>query len=192
MKKMNYILRNAGLAVLAAGLVLSCAKTADEGANVANKRYLDAWRAINYPSAVERNGVYVIEDKPGTGLEWNESLSVNFINYPIRNLDGTVQYNSDEDWAKQLGTWDQTYYFGPQVSVTGQNLSYAGLDAILDGMREGGTRTAIIPSWLMTYDRYDTIDEYLEHETSNSAAIYTITFLGQTENLIEYELNAMR
>ena len=192
MMKMNHILRNTGLALLAAGAVLSCTKSADEGANVSAKRYLDAWRALYYPSAVERNGVYVIEDKPGTGLEWNDNLSVTFLTYTVRNLDGTVQYNYDEDWAKQLGTWDRTYYYGPQIAITGESVSYAGLDAVLDGMRQGGTRTAIVPSWMMTYDRYDTPDEYLEHETTISPAIYTITFLDQTENLLEYELNQMR
>jgi hypothetical protein len=58
-------------------------------------------------------------------------------------------------------------------------------------MRQGGTRTAIVPSWLMTYDRYDTLDEYLEHETEVSATIYTITFMDQTLNLAEYEYNTL-
>ena len=178
--------------VLAAAFAVACNKSDSDNPNEANQRYFDAWRAIHYPAAVEKDGVYVIDDKPGTGLEWTESLPVTLFTYTVRNLDGTVASNTDEQWAKQLGTWNETYYYGPQVTTTGESLSYAGLDAVLDGMKQGGTRTAIIPSWMMTYNRYDSVQEYLKHETENTSAIYTITFLEQTENLYEYELRQMR
>ena len=185
-------LRNVFLLSLAACLAAACSKSSDEGANVAAKRYFDAWRAINYPDAVEKDGIYVLEDQAGTGLEWNASLPVTFLTYTVRNLSGTVTSNTDETWAKQLGTWDQTYYYGQQVALTGENASYAGVDVLLDGMREGGVRTAIIPSWMMTYSRYDNPAEYLDYETEVSAAIYTVKFLGQTHNLAEYELDQLR
>ena len=190
---MNHILRSTFLLpALAAVLAVSCNKNAGEGANVAIKRQFDAWRAIHYPDAVEKNGVYVIDDQPGTGLEWRENLQVTFMTYTIRSLDGTVSYNADEQWARQLGTWNQTKYYGPQVVLTGESMSYAGLDAMLDGMRQGGTRTAIIPSWMMTRNRYDTVDKYLETETDVTSMIYTITFLDQTENLGDYEFRQMK
>ena len=93
MKKMKHILRSIVLLpVLAGALAVSCNKTAGEGPNVALKRQFDAWKAIHYPDAVEKDGVYVIEDTPGTGLEWNENLPVTFLQYTIRALDGTVSY----------------------------------------------------------------------------------------------------
>lgn len=180
------------LMVLAASLAASCSKNDSDNPNEANQRYFDAWRAIYYPAAVEKDGIYIIEDQPGTGLEWRESLPITFYTYTMRNLDGTVAYNTDERWARQLGTWDQTYYYGPQVTTTGESLSYAGLDILLDGMRQGGTRTAIIPTWMMTYSRYDTVAEYLKHSTDASSMIYTITLLDQTENLAEYEYRQMK
>ena len=190
---MNHILRRlALLPALAAVLAVSCSKTSGEGANVALKRQFDAWRAIHYPDAVEKDGIYIIDETPGTGLEWNKNLQVTFLTYTLRSLDGTVSSNSDEQWAKQLGTWDRTYYYGPQVVLTGEGMSYAGLDALLDGMRQGGTRTAIIPSWMMTRERYDSVDKYLENETDISSMIYTVKFLEQTENLAEYELRQLR
>ena len=193
MKKMNHILRSAFLLpALAAVLVTSCKKAAGEGANVAIKRQFDAWRSIHYPDATEKNGIYVIEDTPGTGLEWNKKLDVTFMTYTIRSLDGTVAYNSDEQWAKRLGTWDQTKYYGPQIVLTGEGVSYAGLDALLDGMRQGGTRTAIIPSWMLTYSRYDTLDGYLAVSTDNPSTIYTITLLGQTESVTENEYRELK
>ena len=192
MKTMIHILRNTCLAALAVVLAASCTQTAEEGANEAAQRYFDAWRAIHYPNAQEKDGVYLVDEQPGTGSEWRNDLPVTFLTYTIRSLDGTVSSNSDEDMARQLGEYDQTYYYGPQVALTGESISYAGLDAILKGMRQGGTRTAIIPSWLMTYKRYDTTDEYLNYSTDNSAAIYTVTFLDQTDNLAEYEYRTLR
>ena len=190
---MNHILRSLLLLpVAAAVLAVSCTKNAGEGANVALQRQFDAWRAIHYPDAIEKNGIYIIEDIPGTGPLWNGNLGVTFMTYTIRSLDGTVSYNADEQWAKQLGTWDQTYYYGPQVVLTGEGISYAGLDALLDGMRKGGTRTAIIPSWMMTRERYDSVSKYLETETDVTSMIYTITFLDQTENLTDYEFKQMK
>ena len=193
MNKMNHTLRSILLLpALAAVLAASCSKSSGEGSNVAIKRQFDAWRAIHYPAAAEKNGIYIIEDTPGTGLEWNKNLAVTFMTYTIRSLEGTVNSNTDEQWARQLGTWDQTNYYGPQVVLTGEGYSYAGMDILLDGMRQGGTRTAIIPSWLMTRDRHDTVEEYLETETEVSSMIYSVTFLDQTENLAEYEYRQMQ
>ena len=191
MMRMKHILRNACLLALGAGLALACSKTAEEGANVAIKRQFDAWRAIYYPDATEKDGIYIIDDQPGSGQAWRQDLPVTLLTYTMQNLDGSVQYNTREDWAKRLGTWDDVSYYGPQYTLTGKQVSYAGLDRILEGMRQGGTRAAIVPSWLMTYDRYDTLDEYLEHETEVSATIYTITFMDQTLNLAEYEYNTL-
>ena len=38
----------------------------------------------------------------------------------------------------------------------------AGLADAIIGMKEGGRKKVIIPSWLMTYKSYDTPEEYLE------------------------------
>ena len=193
MNKMNHTLRSILLLpAVAAILAASCTKNSGEGANDANQRQFEAWRAIHYPAAQAKDGIYIIEDTPGTGLEWNKNLTVTFMTYTIRSLDGTVSANTDEQWAKQLGTWDQTNYYGPQVVLTGEGMSYAGLDIMLDGMRQGGTRTAIIPTWMMTRDRHDTEKEYLDTKTDVSSMIYTVTFLDQTENLGEYEYRQMQ
>ena len=123
MKRMNHILRSLSLlSVLAAALAVSCNKTSTEETNAALKRQLDAWRAIHYPDAVEKDGIYIIDETPGTGLEWRDNLPVTFATYTIRSLNGTVTDNTDEQWAKQLGTWDQTYYYGPQILLTGEDL----------------------------------------------------------------------
>ena len=192
MKTMKHILPRLALLSVAALLAVSCHKSTGEGTNVALKRQFDAWRAIHYPAAVEKDGIYIIEDTPGTGPAWDKYQSITFMTYTMRSLDGTVSYNTDEQWAKQLGEWDQTYYYGAQVVPTGKDATYAGLDILLEGMRQGGTRTAIIPSWMMTYDRYDSLSKYLEKSTDTPSMIYTVTFLDQTDNLSEYEFRQMK
>ena len=187
---MKNILKVSCLCLCAA--VLSCSKNPSEGPNAALERYFNAWMDINYPGATGMNGVYVVEDQPGTGAVWSKDLPVTFISYTVRNLSGTVTANSDEAWAKQLGSWNQTYYYGQQVAMTGEGASYAGVDAILQGMRAGGTRTAVVPAWMMTYERYDDVGEYLQHTAETNAAIYTIRFLGQTDDLPKYEYNRLR
>ena len=184
---MNRILKTACLLAFGACVLGSCAKTDTEEANQIEKRYLDAWLAINYPGATEKNGIYVIEETPGTGSTWTSDLSVNFVTYTIRGLDGSVSTNTDEAWARQMGNWNPTYYYGKQVLITGEKTSYAGLDILLEGMRAGGTKTAVIPSWMMTLERYGKTEDYMEHETGNNSAIYTVTLLGQTRNLADYE-----
>ncbi len=195
MKSMKHILRSISLLPVAAALLaVSCDKVSSEGTNVALKRQFDAWRAIHYPDAVEKDGIYIIDEKPGDGLEWLESLPVTFYTYTARNLDGSVIANSDEQWAKQLGTWDHSYYYGPRVLLTGEGFSYAGEDILLEGMKQGGTRTAIVPAWMFTKYRYDTPAEYLDHEIESqvTSLIYTVTLLGQTPNLAEYEFDMLR
>ena len=189
---MKHILPKLALLGVAAFLAAACNKNTGEGTNVALKRQFDAWRAIHYPAAVEKDGIYSIADTPGTGAAWDKNLSITFMTYTMRSLDGTVSYNTDEQWAKQLGEWDQTYYYGAQVVPTGKDATYAGLDILLEGMRQGGTRTAIIPSWMMTYDRYDSLGKYLEKSTDTPSMIYTVTFLDQTDNLSEYEFRLMK
>ena len=61
MKRMNHILpRLALLPVVAALVAVSCNKNAGEGPNAAIQRQFDAWRAIHYPAAVEKDGIYII------------------------------------------------------------------------------------------------------------------------------------
>lgn len=189
--KRLYILAAAALALF------SCiAKTEDDTVSKATD-YFDAWLKINYPEAREHGmGVYVIEDTPGTGPYWDSTYI--FTTYTATSLDGTVSYTGKEDVAKQIGTYKSSNYYGPVVLTTGESLCYAGIEAILGGegtagklpkMRVGGTRKAVIPSWLMTYSRYTSADKYKENIGNNTAAsaIYTITLEEQTDDIIRLQ-----
>ena len=95
MKTMKHILPKLALLGVAAFLAAACNKNTGEGTNVALKRQFDAWRAIHYPAAVEKDGIYIIEDTPGTGAAWDKYQSITFMTYTMRSLDGTVSYNTD-------------------------------------------------------------------------------------------------
>lgn len=177
-----------GAAALAAACACTQEETGVDGAQA--KAYLEAWIAINHPEAVLTNGIYMLEDVPGTGEAFHpgKDSSYVFANYTIRALDGTVTANNHEQMDKQLGKYDPSNWYGPTVNVAGKGCSYAGVDRLLDGMTPGGRRTAVIPAWLLTNSRYGTEQEYLDHlESSSVSAVYTITYHGHTKDILSYK-----
>lgn len=190
---MNRIVRHITFSVFAAAALCGCARDPESGTAADSQRYFEAWKRINYPDAVKSgNGIYILEDIPGTGEAWDASLPYTFATYTIRSFTGSVSSNTDEEMARQLGTYDPSYYYGPLVLQTGENVSYAGLDEVLKGMKPGGRRTAIIPSWLVTYDRYDTEEGYLSVTPERSGIIYSITYYGQTANLVKWQYDTLK
>ena len=167
----------------------SCVKTVEARENEKKQQYLEDWLK-NYPDARAENGLYILEDEPGDGEEWNESVgSYVFINSMVRSLNGTVNSNNMEEMAKQLQGKDFSAadYYGPRAYPLGAGYSFAGFDRMLKGMKTGGRRTAVIPSWLMTLNRYGTDAEYFANESDYDSAIYTVVFHGQCPDIVEWE-----
>ena len=192
---MNKTTLHIALTLCAAATLTGCARSSADTTADDNKEYFDAWRSINYPDAQKKGlGIYILPDREvaGSGAAWNRNLPCSFVSYTIQSLSGAVSYNSEEAMARQLGTYDKADYYGPQVVLTGTGVSYAGLDELLDGMKVGGSRTAIIPSWLMTTSRYDTEEEYIAHIGSASSAIYTITLHGQTSDIKQWAYTTLQ
>ena len=181
------------LLLLGAALTAGCAKSGESAPHADNQAYLEAWLPLHYPGATKTGkGIYILEDIPGDGSLWDGNTAYTEVDYVIRSLSGTVTASTTEDMARQLGTFSTSNYYGPRFISTGEDLSYAGVDEIFTGMRAGGTRTAIIPAWLMSYKRYDTEEEYLAESTSASSSIYTITFYGQTADIDKYQYNQLK
>ena len=134
-------------------------------------------------------GLYILEDIPGpaTADLWNESTPYTYAATTIRSLSGTIKSTDDATLAKQLGTSQESYYYGPKVFTTGESLSYAGVDLLFKDMRMGGSRTAVIPAWLLTVSRYDSIDKYLDACSSTASYIYTVTLADQFQDETEWE-----
>lgn len=184
MKKIIKTIAYIVMAVAAA----ACARTVEPGANEASKRYFDAWIKIHHPDAKPTGlGIYVIEDEPGTGAVVTDDGFV-YADYIVTDLEGNITSYTDRNTAKQLGKFDTTAFYGPKVITTMDNTIQAGLADAIVGMKVGGHKKVIIPSWLMTYSVYDTPEEYLNTSSSYSDAIYDITITDFTEDISKYEI----
>ena len=158
--------------LLAAALAAAgCAKTPEEGANDANVRYFNAWMEVNYPDLQPSGlGIYVIEEEEGTGVEVKEDGFI-IADYVISDLEGNISSYTSKDIAKQLGTFDTTAYYGPKVLTTIKTTIQAGLADAVIGMKAGGRKKVIIPSWLMTYKSYDDPADYLKNSSTGTNTI---------------------
>jgi FKBP-type peptidyl-prolyl cis-trans isomerase len=68
---------------------------------------------------------------------------------------------------------------------------YAGIADMLLDMKVGGSRKAIIPGWLFSYDSYATEKEYLEKTTSSDAKIYEVKIKDFTTDIDKWEIDSI-
>ena len=163
----------------------------DNSTGTEAQEYIKLWMQEYHPGiSASTNGIYILEDTPGDGSVWDSEKAYSLLNVTIRGLNGKITSTGHENYAKQLGTYQTGNYYGPSVTAT--EYGYAGVEAILTGMRVGGTRTAVVPSWLLTTDRYNSQKEYLNACTSTTHLIYTITFSGQMEDVQEWEIGLLK
>jgi FKBP-type peptidyl-prolyl cis-trans isomerase len=171
----------------------SCAKVVSEGANEANRRVFDAWLSINAPEAQRSGrGIYELPEYTvaGTGAAV-EKDGFAILRYVTRTLTGTITSYTDESYAKQLGEYDPAGYYGVQVQTTTSETIQAGLYDALSGMRAGGEKKFIVPSWLMSYSDYATEEEYLDVSTEFSNTIYEIKLVDFAKNINDWQLKKM-
>ena len=181
MKKSIILITAAGL------LAIGCAKNVKDSAGTIAQEYLNLWMQEYHPGiSASSTGVYILEDEPGTGAEWSKDVKYSFLQTTIRGINGKITSTGHEAFARQLGTYVEGNYYGPTVSMP--SAGYAGVEAMLTGMRMGGTRTAVIPAWLLTTDRHNTQKEYLDACSSSAATlIYTISLSEQTDDIAKWE-----
>ena len=187
MKKIFKTVAYLALALVAVG----CAKAEKEGPNDANERYFNAWMSLNYPDAKPVGiGIYVLEEEVGDGAVIDKDRYV-YARYTATDLEGNITSYTDEETAKQLGEYKPADYYGPKVLTTFESTIQAGLREAIVGMRIRGRKKVIIPGWLMTYNSYDTPEEYLENSSTGSDAIYDITITDVTPDINKYEIQEM-
>ena len=168
---------------------ICCAKVAKEGANDANKRYFDAWMSLNHPGVQPTGlGIYVLEEEEGDGAVIAEDNYV-YASYTITDLKGNITSYTEKETAEQLGEYTPENYYGPKVLTTFEGTIPAGVGNALIGMKSGGRKKVIVPSWLMTYNSYDTPEEYIESSsTGTTDCIYDITVRHFTDSIQRYEV----
>ena len=181
---------NCGLSALLL-LGSGCAKESTIDTSKMAKDYFDAWVSINYPGATPTGlGVYIIEDQPGAGEYVKDDDMYLFADHTITDLDGNVSGTTSETLSQQLGSYAKVNYYGEDVIVNDRLYTETGVLEMIKGMRVGGTRKAIIPSWLYTIADYDTEAEYLK-KNAGSNVIYTVSITDKTDDISSWEIKKL-
>lgn len=170
-----------------------CAKEDTPSVGETAKEYLSLWMEKYHPGIAPTSaGLYILNEEPGTGELWNYENDYAYVEVTVRTLEGDISSTSDELLSRQLGTYVSSNYYGPRFMSIGQGNSYAGVDALLDGMRVGGKRKAVIPAWMLTTNRYNTQQEYINASSVSSSLIYDIKLCGQTDDINQTETDSLR
>ncbi len=184
------------LPVVAAALLLSSA-CAQEDVSLAStgekaQTYLNLYLQKNFPGLEpNENGIYILEESLGSGKTWCADSIFTYATSTIRTLSGTISTTTDKDLSQQLGTYVFGNYYGPKYQQLGKDVSYAGVDALFTDMCMGGSRTAIIPAWMLTTSRYDTQDEYISNCSQETHYIYTVSLVDQCNDIDKMEKDSL-
>lgn len=187
---MKKILKTAAYLAIALSAIC-CAKAVKEGPNDAEERYFNAWIEVNHPDIKPTGlGIYVIEEEEGNGAEVKADSYV-YADYVVTDLEGNISTFTDKETAEKLGKYVPSDYYGAKVITTFESTIPAGLREAVIGMKVGGRKKVIIPSWLMTYNNYDTQEEYLENSSSGTSCIYDIRIEDVTNDISKHEIRLM-
>ena len=186
--KRNTILLLALACIIAAG----CAKEPKKDTKAADKAYFEALISLRYHDAEPTaNGAYILEKEEGTGEGISsEDHPYIFVEYTATDIEGNVSTTTVEKVAKQVGTYNQSYYYGTHVWYFGDTYSgiYAGLEEGMEGMKIDERRKIAVPYWLCTYDRYSNAQKYLDEATEGgSHIIYDVTLRDRCPDIKEWQ-----
>lgn len=179
--------------MVAALLTSACAKTVQISTNDAAKRNFDAWMYVNYPDLTPTPlGAYVIEETEGEGALLGSQSESGYVrmNYTVTDLEGNVTSTSSEEVSKQIGDYDETYYYGPRIWCRLNDGVYAGVDEALSTMRVGGYKKTIIPGWLFSTTRYGSAEEYVQN-VNGANAIYSMEVVEVIDDIEKWEIDSL-
>ena len=185
--------------LLAVICLCGCGKSKKTQTYEAAERYLKAWVQVQkqkHPEYLWKEtalGSWILEETEGRGQavgEFTDSLYLR-VSYTIYEQDGTISGTNISRLAKQLGTYDETAYYGP-VTMYAKGL-YAGVEEVIGSMKKGGRCKVLIPAWLLTYDRYDTAAEYLEKFSDNTItnSIYEMELVDSFEGIMQWGADSL-
>ena len=185
------------LAIAAILMVAACAKDYAGGVNDGNKRYMDAWMHL-YNQRNNTNiqpsglGIYILDEKEGDGALTVTDNGYAFIECTTTDLDGNITAYTSPEIAKKLGEYSEVTYYGPKVILTMDGTIPAGLQDAVVGMKVGGYKKALIPSWLMSYSTYETGAEYLNQSAEYSATVYEFTVKDYTDSIDVWQIDSIK
>lgn len=185
--------------IIAACCLCACGKAVTTSTSESAKLYLDAWVHVQkqkHPDYLWKQtplGSWIMEESEGKGAvlgDFTDSLYLR-VNYTYASLSGDITNTTSEKVSQQLGKYTENYYYGPQVWYA--NSIYAGLEELVKGMKRGGRRKAVIPSWLQTSERCNSLEEYmaLPDDKIGTTQVYEIELVDFFENVNEWELDSI-
>ena len=178
-------------------MVAACAKDVAGGPNDGNKRYMDAWMHL-YNQRNNTNiqpsglGIYILDEKAGNGALTVTDNGYAIVECTTTDLEGNITAYTSPEVAKKLGEYSETTYYGPTVWLTMDATIPAGLQDALVGMKVGGYRKVLIPSWLMSYSTYETGAEYLNQSADYSPAVYEFTVKDYTDSIDVWQIDSIK
>lgn len=180
-------------AVFFTGLICSsCAVEEESMANEDEKMYLEAWLSIHHPEAERLGmGIYELSTERAESEKTVQLPCYARVTYTVTDLEGNVSSTSDMDVAKRIGTFNESYYYGPRVWYVAENAITRGQEDMLVGLPEGSSRTAVIPGWLQSNFRYDTEEEYMAEVTDKSPQIYIVKIDEITDDIMQWQKDEM-
>ena len=179
-------------------LAVSCAKERGTSTNEDARRYFEAWVAVQSKAHPEYmwekagSGIYILEDSQVENGEVVTDKAYVMVEYTCTDLDGNVIGTSHEDLSHKTGiNYDKSYYYGPATWTNSDAALNVGVRDIISGMTIGGTRKAVVPSWLATSTRYATEEEFIANVTDGSDYIYEIKIADATDDILNYQCDEM-
>lgn len=180
-----------GVAAASMALATSCAKEVSTDTSNMAREFIEAWMKVNHPEAKAQGlGVYIIDDKPGTGPLVTEDDMYLYTEFTTYDIDGNITGTTVEEVSQQAGGYSKANYYGPKMIINLRDYTEAGVLEMIKGMRVGGTRTAVIPSWLNVKSDYDSAEKYLK-ANGGSNAICTLTLKDKTTDIVKWELDTL-
>lgn len=186
------------LIILAAVCLAGCAKTPSTNFGHLTQMEFDAWIAVNKQAGWQETplGCWITEttDNP-TGRVMGSVDEYPFmrIEYTVTDLEGIVSNTTDALIAQKIGSYNQTYFYGPQVNYRGTSSVYAGVEEVLSTIHEGGSCKFIVPGWLLTHNRYSTKQKYLDNMTESvSPLVYDIKVVELIPDIDAWEKSVVK
>lgn len=167
-------------------VLCSCAEDKNESDRSIQERILDAYIKEKFPQAKKlESGLVMIDFQQGSGEEL-ERRDGGYFEYTTQSLSGDYIETTDEELAKQLGSFSNSNYYGPVLYEMGYKTTYKGLEEVMIGMKIGGKAKFILPPWLSVTgsngDRWE--------ESAN--LIYEIELKEVINNIDTWEADTMR
>lgn len=178
-----------------------CAKETTIGPNDANKRFVNAWMSVNHPGnkavwngveSPDSNGIYILEFREGDKELVVSDDGYAIVDYRTTDLEGNITSYTSAETARQLGKYSMTNYYGPKVWLTQDATIQAGLQNAITGMKVGGYKKVMIPSWLMSYSTFETPGEYLANSTDYANTIYEFTVHDFTKDINQWQIDSIK